>query len=146
MALREGGAHCHERQAPPIRARLGSGRSRDPVPIRRSGVGRDHIPNTTPFSPRSSSSVIIGLSSLIRSSTRRRQPHHLPHRPVTPPPSPWVRFLHDLSSRGRDHVLALYFPGQEHAFFHMGLELDFPLRLSLFHLRVVYIILTTWLH
>jgi hypothetical protein len=33
------GAHCHERQAPPIRARLGSDRSGDPVPIRRSGVG-----------------------------------------------------------------------------------------------------------
>jgi hypothetical protein len=45
MALREGGGHCHERQAPPIRARLGLGRSGDPVPIRRSGVGRDHIPN-----------------------------------------------------------------------------------------------------
>jgi hypothetical protein len=33
------GAHCHERQAPPIRARLGSGRSGDPVPIRRSCCG-----------------------------------------------------------------------------------------------------------
>jgi hypothetical protein len=33
------GAHCHERQAPLIRARLGSGRSGDPVPIRRSCCG-----------------------------------------------------------------------------------------------------------
>jgi hypothetical protein len=32
-----GGAHCHERQAPPIRTRLGSGRSGDLVPIWRSG-------------------------------------------------------------------------------------------------------------
>jgi hypothetical protein len=34
-----GGGHCHERQAPPIRARLGSGRSGDPVSIRRSCWG-----------------------------------------------------------------------------------------------------------
>jgi hypothetical protein len=38
-AAREG-VHCHTRQAPPIRARLGSGnRSGDPS-------GGDHIPNT----------------------------------------------------------------------------------------------------